>query len=285
MTSPLAISLYKHALLLAATVTASATLLLGGAPAQAKAPGHTYCFNGICHRVKTLSETAAEIGHHTVLSTSNYDDCSHDRFNPCGLTSSGAVFRAGKPDNAASPIYPDGTILLVRYPATQKSAVVRVDNAGPYYGKRLLDVSRATAEVLGFGKRGVANLEVSVLAAPSKAESTYRKNRVYPAVPGYLGAYASLDTAAVAVAALTTPVGTQAATVVAEYYPQKSAPAMVVGRRSITSNTSNGIETTWLAKAVTFEPAAIEAKLSRKVSARLSRLDEKRHKVRSASAS
>ena len=59
-----------------------------------------------------------------------------------------------------------------------------------------MDVSRATAEKLGFKARGVANLEVRVLHAPTKAETTYVKYRVYPAVPGYIGAFTSLDVAA-----------------------------------------------------------------------------------------
>ena len=163
--------------------------------ADAKTPGHTYCFNGICHQVKTIAETASLIGEDTAFSTSFYDDCKRDPYNPCGLTSSGEVFRADTPDNAASPIYPDGTVLLVRNEANGKTAVVRVNNAGPYHGKRKLDVSRATAEALGFKKRGVAKLQVRVVSAPNKAEARYKKNRHYAAVPGHIGTFASLDQA------------------------------------------------------------------------------------------
>ena len=247
------------------------------ASAEAKTPGKTICYNGICHRVLTIAETNARIGKRDVFSTSNYDDCRHDRFNPCGLTSSGAAFRVWDADNAASPIYPDGTIVLVRYPQTQKSAVLRIDNAGPYYGNRLLDVSRATAEKLGFAKRGIASLEVQVLQAPSKAEATYRKNRVYPSVPGYLGAFASLDGAAVRYASLTE----QSTVAVASLYPQATARAVEVARPSLTGNSNgNGIETAWLAKAVTFNPALVEAKSNRKVAIRLARLEKRQHKAR-----
>lgn len=163
--------------------------------AEAKTPGHTYCFKGSCHRVNTISETAELVGQDQTLSTSFYDDCSRDPYNPCGLTSSGEVFHADTPDNAASPIYPDGTVLLVRNAANGRSAVVRVNNAGPYYGNRKLDVSRATAEELGFKKRGVAKLQVRVVAAPTLAESKYKKNRHYAQLPGFIGKYASLDDA------------------------------------------------------------------------------------------
>ena len=169
--------------------------LLSVAPAQAKTPGKTYCFNGTCHRVKSLTETAELVGRDETLSTSFYDDCKSDRFNPCGLTSSGEIFHADTPDNAASPVYPDGTVLLVRNPANNKSAVVRVNNAGPYYGKRKLDVSCATAEALGFKKAGVAKLQTRVISAPTQAQARYKRNRRYDTVPGVIGTFASLDAA------------------------------------------------------------------------------------------
>lgn len=164
--------------------------------AEAKTPGKTYCFNGVCHRVNTLQEMDGLVGKGLTFKTSFYDDCKHDRLNPCGLTSSGEVFRPNDADNAASPIYPNGTVILVRNPDNGQSAVLRINNAGPYWGKRKLDVSRGTAEKLGFKKRGVASLEVRVISAPSKAEAKYKKNRRYDAVPGPIGNFASLEIAA-----------------------------------------------------------------------------------------
>lgn len=163
--------------------------------AEAKTPGKTYCFSGTCHTVKTIAEMAALVGREERFSTSFYDDCKRDRYNPCGLTSSGEVFRPNDADNAASPIYPDGTVLLLRNPTNGSAAVVRVNNAGPYWGNRKLDVSRGTAEALGFKRRGVAKLEVKVLSAPTAAEARYKKHRRYEAVPGAIGAFASLAAA------------------------------------------------------------------------------------------
>ena len=148
-----------------------------GAPAEAKTPGSTYCFLSVCHRVKSLQEIQDLVGKREQLRTSFYDSCSRDRFNPCGLTSSGEAFRPGQADNAASPIYPDGTTLLLWHPQTQEAAVVRVNNAGPYWGERKLDVSRATAEKLGFKGSGTAKLEVEVVKAPAPGEANYRRNR------------------------------------------------------------------------------------------------------------
>lgn len=174
-----------------------AVLLVSGVAdrADAKTPGKTYCFHGKCHRVKTLAETQALVGKEETVMASHYDSCKRDRYNPCGLTSSGAKFNPEAADNAASPVYPDGTTLLVWSPDTRASIVLRVNNAGPYWGNRKLDVSRRAAEVLGFARRGVAKLKVRVISAPTVAEARYQRNRKYDPVPGYIGQFASLDEA------------------------------------------------------------------------------------------
>jgi len=164
-------------------------------PAVAKTPGSTYCYHGVCHRVKTIAETQALVGVEETLSASLYDDCHRDRYNPCGLTSSGEKFHADRADNTASPVYPDGTILLVWSPYNERALIVRVNNAGPYWGNRKLDLSRAAAERLGFADKGVADVRVRVIKAPEPAEAKYVANRSYPPVPGDIGRYASLEQA------------------------------------------------------------------------------------------
>ncbi len=77
----------------------------------------------------------------------------------------------------------------------KKSAVLRVNNAGPYWGPRTLDVSRAAAENLGFKPKGVGKLEVRVLYAPVPHEATYRHEREYDPVPGHLGQFETIDAA------------------------------------------------------------------------------------------
>lgn len=171
--------------------------------AEAKRPGGRHCAGGICHRVMTLAQTEAEVGKVRRLKASHYDDCRRDRFNPCGLTSSGEVFRPHMPDNAASAIHPDGTILVLRNPASGLAAVVRVNNFGPFRGDRKLDVSRATADRLGFARRGVASLEVMVVYTPTPAETRYARKRRYDPVPGFIGSAATIDTAYLRYADLT----------------------------------------------------------------------------------
>lgn len=161
-------------------------------PVEAKTPGKTYCFVGKCHRVKTIEETQALVGVEQSVTASHYDDCSKDRYNPCGLTSSGERFHPDRPDNTASPVYPDGTQLLVWSPKNKRALVVRVNNAGPYWGNRTLDLSRAAAEKLGFEGDGVANLKVKVIKAPEPEEARYKKNREYDPVPGDIGQYTTI---------------------------------------------------------------------------------------------
>jgi rare lipoprotein A len=185
-------------LALPALLGAVATLFTGAATvstADAKSPGARYCFHGLCHRVGTLAQTDTLVGWRGYLLASYYDSCHLDRLNPCGLTSSGAVFRPDLPDNAASPLLPDGTVILAYNPKTGDASVLRVTNAGPYSGKRKLDVSRAAAEKLGFRKQGVAPLVISVLQSPTTAEASYVRRREYSSVPGYLGRFETVDIA------------------------------------------------------------------------------------------
>jgi rare lipoprotein A len=164
-------------------------------PASAKTPGARYCFSGWCHRVSTLAQTETFVGWRGYLLASFYDDCHRDGLNPCGLTSSGAVFRPDLPDNAASPLFPDGTVILAYNPKSGDASILRITNAGPYSGDRKLDVSRAGAESLGFKDEGVSHLVVSVLKSPTIEEATYVRRRVYPSVPGHLGKFENFDLA------------------------------------------------------------------------------------------
>ena len=170
-------------------------MAIAPSPAAAKSPGSRYCFHGYCHRVGTLAQTDTLVGWRGYVLASYYDSCHRDPLNPCGLTSSGAVFRADLPDNAASPLLPDGTVILAYNPDTGDASVLRITNAGPYSGKRKLDVSRAAAEKLGFRKQGVASLVITVLQSPTKAEASYVRRRAYAKVPGHLGKFQTVDLA------------------------------------------------------------------------------------------
>lgn len=181
-------SIVHRLILLGLTVS---TVAVTADHAAAKTPGHTYCFISTCHRVLTLAETKAAIGKPRVMHASHYDDPSVDRFNPSLITSSGELFRPGAANNAASPIYPDGTLVAVFAPSTKRGAIVRINNAGPYWGNRLIDLSRGLANKLGVG--GVSRVVVEVLAAPRPEEAKYVRGRRYPAVAGFIGKVADIE--------------------------------------------------------------------------------------------
>ena len=153
----------------------------------AKAPGETNCYKDVCHRVYTLDETRRLIGQSVELTSTHYDVPGVDKFNTGELTSSGERFDANNPGRTSASNYPDGTELLVWNPVTKRAAHVRVNDFGPFWGKRTLDVTRRVAEDLGFAKSGVAPLRVTVIWVPSTQAARYKKERSYPLSLGLVG--------------------------------------------------------------------------------------------------
>ncbi len=160
-----------------------------GTAAVGKTPGGVSCYRDICHRVRTIEETRGAIGRTVVLEASYYDDARVDRYVRGQWTSSGEFFDPRSSARVSSSDFPDGTELLLRNPENGRASHVRVNDFGPFFGTRLLDVTRRVAEDLGFESRGLAKLEVTVIAPPPANEPTYRLNRVWPAVTGYLGTF------------------------------------------------------------------------------------------------
>ena len=147
----------------------SALMTFVATAADGKSPGATYCFKTVCHRVLTLDETRAIRGIEMKQVASFYDACGIDRENPCTPTSAGVALKAALADNVASPIFPNGTVLLLWNESNGRSARVLVNNSGPYVAGRLLDVSRATAEQLDFIDLGIVQLRVTVIEVPEDA--------------------------------------------------------------------------------------------------------------------
>lgn len=77
-------------------------------------------------------------------------------------TASGEVFDAGQL-TAAHPTLPFGSILRVTNEANGKAVVVRVNDRGPFTGRRVIDVSKRAAQVIGIVERGVARVKIEVL--------------------------------------------------------------------------------------------------------------------------
>jgi rare lipoprotein A len=70
-------------------------------------------------------------------------------------------------NNAASRTLPLGTIAMVTNLKTGKSAVVTIQDRGPYVAGRIVDLSPSTAHEIGITPReGVTKVEVAPLAVP-----------------------------------------------------------------------------------------------------------------------
>ena len=70
-------------------------------------------------------------------------------------------------DNAASKTLPLGTTAKVTNLETGKSAVVTIQDRGPYVKGRIVDLSPSTAQKIGIGRdNGVAKVEVAPITIP-----------------------------------------------------------------------------------------------------------------------
>jgi len=85
-----------------------------------------------------------------------------------GTTSNGEVFDSHRL-TAASRALPLGSYVRVRNLDNGQSVVVRVNDRGPYIGRRGIDLSEAAADRLGFRREGVARVQVARLDATASA--------------------------------------------------------------------------------------------------------------------
>lgn len=66
----------------------------------------------------------------------------------------------------AHKLLPFGTIIRVTNLRNGKDVYVRINDRGPFVSGRIVDISRAAAEAIGFRKRGVAKVRVEVVSLP-----------------------------------------------------------------------------------------------------------------------
>ncbi len=81
---------------------------------------------------------------------------------------------------AASPTLPLGTKVKVTNLRNGRSMVLRVNDRGPYFGGRLLDVSKAAASRLGFLASGLALVHIQVIPR-HKSRATHTGSPLVPA--------------------------------------------------------------------------------------------------------
>lgn len=75
-----------------------------------------------------------------------------ERYNQNGLT-------------AAHKTLPFGTKVRVTNRNNGKSVVVRINDRGPYVGKRVIDLSRGAAQAVGLTASGVAPVKLDILGS------------------------------------------------------------------------------------------------------------------------
>lgn len=85
-----------------------------------------------------------------------------------GRTASGAL--AG-PFTAAHRSLPFGAKVRVTNLANQRSVVVTINDRGPFTGGRIIDVSGAAADALGFRRAGVALVKIEPAGAMTATET------------------------------------------------------------------------------------------------------------------
>ena len=78
--------------------------------------------------------------------------------------------------SAASPTLPMPVYARVTNLENRRSIIVRVNDRGPYRSSRIMDVSRRSAEALGFRPKGTARVRVQYLArAPLNGDDSYER--------------------------------------------------------------------------------------------------------------
>ena len=88
-------------------------------------------------------------------------------------TATGELYNS-KGSTAAHRTLPLGTTIRVTNLKNRKNVLLRVNDRGPHNNKRMLDVSRAAAETLGFLRSGTAQVRVEVVSFPKSSHAGAR---------------------------------------------------------------------------------------------------------------
>jgi len=99
-----------------------------------------------------------------------YGDLFHGRY-----TANGEIYDMDRL-SAAHPTLPLPSYARVSNLNNGRSIVVRVNDRGPFSNDRIIDLSRASAEVLGFRRNGTATVRVTYLGrAPLNGDDSYER--------------------------------------------------------------------------------------------------------------
>jgi rare lipoprotein A len=119
-----------------------------------------------------------------------YGDDFHGR-----RTSNGEIFNMNAL-TAAHPTLPLPSYAYVTNLDSGRTVLVRINDRGPYVGNRIIDLSRASAQALGYKRRGLGNVRVRYAGrAPMNGDDS-RERRFVATQPWYGGGEASIVPAA-----------------------------------------------------------------------------------------
>jgi len=128
------------------------------------------------HISKPADKKPALSTHHSTATTGTaswYGGRFHNR-----RTASGVRFNTNS-FMAAHRTLPFGTLVRVKNLTNGKTCVVQVTDRGPYVGNRVIDVSKAAAEKLGFLAAGTAKVELEVIAPPGVFANDIAANQLH----------------------------------------------------------------------------------------------------------
>jgi peptidoglycan lytic transglycosylase len=130
--------------------------------------------------------------------------------------------------SAASPTLPLPVYARVTSLENHRSIIVRVNDRGPYANDRIMDLSRRTAELLGFREKGTAPVRVQYLArAPLNGDDSYERR--YLASQGWAQVASRRGASEpAAVGSIAANVRPQAEEMVAVPAPDRAIPAATV---------------------------------------------------------
>jgi rare lipoprotein A len=84
---------------------------------------------------------------------------------------------------AAHRTYAMGTVLKVTNLHNKRSVRVRVNDRGPFYSSRMVDLSYGAAKKLGIVKKGIGKIKIEVVSSTKKS---YKRKRTYSKKSRYL---------------------------------------------------------------------------------------------------
>jgi len=125
---------------------------------RVKASLSSYTVKNITYYPHKLS-----VGEAKTIKASWYGEYFHGK-----LTALGEIYDMNG-ISAAHKTYPLGTILKVTNPANGKSINVRINDRGPFWGGRELDLSKGAATYLETKEQGVASVDIVVISVPKIA--------------------------------------------------------------------------------------------------------------------